>query len=70
VKGLPRIRDGRAGLVRFARDTFGRAGFEEIRRAQCVLSNVPVAAVWQHLQRREPPRAIVGRYRGGGRRSG
>ncbi len=49
----------RAGLEKFAHDTFGRAGDEEIRRAQFVLANVPVAAVRQHLQRREPPPPVV-----------
>jgi len=48
-----------ASLKKFARDTFGRAGFEEIRRAQFVLAEVPVAAVRQHLYRREPPPPIV-----------
>lgn len=46
-------------LQRFARETFGRAGADEIRRAQFVLSEVPVAAVRQHLLRREAPPAIV-----------
>jgi AcrR family transcriptional regulator len=52
-------RRSRAALEKFARDTFGRAGPDEIRRAQFVLANVPVAAVRQHLQRREPPPPIV-----------
>jgi AcrR family transcriptional regulator len=52
-------RRGEARLRNFARDTFGRAGPNEIRRAQFVLSEVPVAAVRQHLMRREPPPKIV-----------
>jgi AcrR family transcriptional regulator len=52
-------RRGEARLRRFARDNFGRAGPNEIRRAQFVLSEVPVAAVRQHLLRREPPPKIV-----------
>jgi hypothetical protein len=50
---------GEARLRKFARDTFGRAGPGEIRRAQFVLSEVPVAAVGQYLQRRERPPPIV-----------
>jgi AcrR family transcriptional regulator len=52
-------RHGEARLKKFARDTFGRAGPGEIRRAQFVLSEVPVAAVRQYLLRREPPPPIV-----------
>jgi AcrR family transcriptional regulator len=52
-------RRGEARLKKFARDTFGRAGPGEIRRAQFVLSEVPVAAVRQYLLRREPPPPIV-----------
>jgi AcrR family transcriptional regulator len=52
-------RRGEARLRKFARDTFGRAGPNEIRRAQFVLSEVPVAAVRQYLMRREPPPKIV-----------
>ena len=44
---------------RFARLVFGRAGPDEVRRAQFLLAEVPVAAVRQHLQRREPPPPIV-----------
>jgi len=66
-----------AGFEKFARDTFGSAKPDDIRRAQFVLAEVPVAAVRQHLHRREPPppivdeliratyRAIVGGYRAG-----
>jgi len=52
-------RRGEARLKKLARDTFGRAGPAEIRRAQFLLSEVPVAAVRQHLLRREPPPPIV-----------
>ena len=50
---------GEARIERLARETFGSAGAEERRRFQFVLSEVPVAAVRQHLYRREPPPAIV-----------
>lgn len=49
----------RASLEKFARDTFGSAGHDEIRRAQFVLAEVPVAAVRQHLYRHEPPPPLV-----------
>jgi AcrR family transcriptional regulator len=52
-------RRARASLEKFARDTFGRAGRDEVRRAQFVLAEVPVAAVRQHLYRREPPPPLV-----------
>ena len=52
-------RCGEARLRKFARETFGWAGPGEIRRAQFVLSEVPVAAVRPYLQRREKPPAIV-----------
>jgi AcrR family transcriptional regulator len=66
--GWPRsLRDGVAaqtermetGFARFARLVFGRAGRDELRRAQFLLAEVPVAAVRQHLHRREPPPPIV-----------
>jgi AcrR family transcriptional regulator len=65
------------GFARFARLVFGRDGLQEVRRAQFLLAEVPVAAVRQHLQRREPPpplvdelirityRAVVADYRAG-----
>ena len=53
------MRRARTALEKFACETFGRAGPDEIRRAQFVLANVPVAAVRQHLERREPPPPIV-----------
>ncbi len=52
-------RRGQERLRKFARDTFGRAGPNEIKRAQFVLSEVPVAAVRAYLQRREKPPSIV-----------
>lgn len=47
------------GFARFARLVFGRAGRDEIRRAQFLLAELPVGAVRQHLQRREKPPPIV-----------
>lgn len=47
------------GLARAARLIFGRAGPGEVRRAQFLLAEVPVAAVRRHLERREPPPPIV-----------
>jgi AcrR family transcriptional regulator len=52
-------RRGEARLKKLARDTFGRAGPGEIRRTQFLLAEMPVAAVRQHLMRREPPPPIV-----------
>ena len=48
-----------SGFARFARLVFGRAGRDEIRRAQFLLAEMPVGAVRQHLYRREPPPPIV-----------
>jgi AcrR family transcriptional regulator len=49
-----------AGCLRaFARQAFGRAGPAELRRATFVLAEVPLAAVRQHLERREPPPPLV-----------
>lgn len=48
-----------AGFVSAARLIFGRAGAEELRRAQFLLAEVPVAAVRRHLERREPPPPLV-----------
>jgi AcrR family transcriptional regulator len=48
-----------ACLRTFARNAFGRADAAELRRASFVLAEVPVAAVKQHLQRREPPPPLV-----------
>src|SRR5919205_616847 len=52
-------RQMQTGFARFARLIFGRAGKDEIRRAQFLLAEMPVGAVRQHLQRREPPPPIV-----------
>jgi len=75
-EGVARHRErGAAALEKFARSAFGAAGPDELRCAQFVLSEMPVAAVRQHLQRREPPppivdelirttyRAVIDRYR-------
>lgn len=48
-----------AAFTRFARLIFGRAGNDEIRRAQFLIIEIPVGAVRQHLQRREKPPPIV-----------
>jgi AcrR family transcriptional regulator len=50
-----------AGSARFARAVFGHDGPEEVRRSQFLLSEVPVAAVRQHLLRGEPPPPLVDR---------
>ena len=47
------------GAVRRARVIFGHDGPEERRLAQFLVAEVPVAAVRQHLLRREPPPPIV-----------
>ena len=49
----------RGEFARFARLVFGRAGRDEVRRAQFLLAEMPVGAVRQHLQRRETPPPIV-----------
>jgi AcrR family transcriptional regulator len=46
-------------LKTFARQAFGRAGPSELRRATFVLAEVPISAVRQHLERREPPPPLV-----------
>jgi AcrR family transcriptional regulator len=46
-------------LARFARDTFGRAGHSQLRRAGFVLAEVPGAAIKGHLERGEVPPPIV-----------
>ena len=48
-----------SGFARFAQLVFGRAGRDEVRRAQFLLAEMPVGAVRQHLQHREPPPPIV-----------
>jgi hypothetical protein len=49
------------GSAQYARLVFGRAGAEERRLGQFLLSEVPVAAVRQHLLRRESPPPLVDR---------
>src|ERR1700732_267348 len=46
-------------LPRFARPGFGRAGPTQLRRAAFVLAEVPIVVVRSHLERREPPPALV-----------
>jgi AcrR family transcriptional regulator len=53
------MRRARIAHEKFTRDTFGCAGPDELRRAQFVLAEVPVAAVRQHLRRGEAPPPIV-----------
>jgi len=50
-----------AGSRRRARVIFGDDGPEEVRLAQFLISEVPVAAVRQHLVRREAPPPLVDR---------
>jgi AcrR family transcriptional regulator len=71
-----------AGSLRRARVIFGKDGREEVRLAQFLIAEVPVAAVRQHLIRCEQPpplvdrmirttyRAIVADYRARKRRPG
>jgi AcrR family transcriptional regulator len=44
-----------AGGARFARLVFGQDSPEDLRAAQFLLAEVPLAAVGQHLRQREPP---------------
>ena len=53
-----------AGALRRARVVFGESGREEVRLAQFLISEVPVAAVRQHLVRNEPPPPLVDRLIG------
>jgi AcrR family transcriptional regulator len=50
---------GRTGTARFARLVFGADGPDELRRARFLLAQAPVAAVREHIARREPPPPIV-----------
>jgi AcrR family transcriptional regulator len=50
-----------AGSRRQARVIFGKEGREEVRLAQFLVSELPVAAVRQHLLRGEPPPPLVDR---------
>jgi AcrR family transcriptional regulator len=47
------------GAERRARVIFGHSGPEEVRLAQFLIAEVPVAAVRQHLLRQEPPPLLV-----------
>lgn len=49
----------KACLSHFARQAFGRADPNQLRRAAFVLAEVPGAAVKEHLRRREPPPPLV-----------
>jgi len=51
----------RTRSLKFAQLVFGCAGVKEDRLAQFLLGEVPVAAVRQHLLRREPPPPLVDR---------
>jgi AcrR family transcriptional regulator len=50
-----------AGSLRRARVIFGKDGREEVRLAQFLIAEVPVAAVRQHLVRCEQPPPLVDR---------
>jgi AcrR family transcriptional regulator len=50
-----------AGSLRRARVIFGGDGREQVRLAQFLISEMPVAAVRQHLVRGEPPPPLVDR---------
>ena len=50
-----------AGSLRRARVIFGEEGQQEVRLAQFLISEVPVAAVRQHLVRGEKPPPLVDR---------
>jgi AcrR family transcriptional regulator len=50
-----------AGSRKWARVIFGKAGRDEIRLAQFLISELPVAVVRQHLLRGEPPPELIDR---------
>ncbi|MBX9700559.1 MAG: TetR/AcrR family transcriptional regulator [Acetobacteraceae bacterium] len=50
---------GRAGTARFARLVFGTEDPQTLRRSEFLLAEAPVAAVRQHILRREPPPPLV-----------
>ena len=50
---------GKARAAGFARLIFGEDGPGELRRVQFLIAEVPVAAVRQHITRREPPPPLV-----------
>ena len=58
------VEESKRGTAHFAHLVFGQDGPEALRCAQFLLAEVPVAAVRQHLLRREPPPPIVDRLIG------
>jgi hypothetical protein len=48
-----------SGSRRWARAIFGKEGREEIRLAQFLISELPIATVRQHLLRGEPPPQLI-----------
>lgn len=52
-------REVEAGAVRHARAIFGAAGPAELRRAQFLVAELPLALVGRHLRLGEPPPALV-----------
>jgi AcrR family transcriptional regulator len=50
-----------AGSRQWARAIFGKDGRDEVRLAQFLISELPVAVVRQHLSRGEPPPQLVDR---------
>lgn len=50
-----------AGSRKWARVIFGKEGRDEIRLAQFLISELPVASVRQHLLRGEPPPELIDR---------
>ena len=59
MRVLNRFLQRKTCLRTFARNTFGRVGPAQLRRATFVLAEVPLAAVNAHLQRREAPPPLV-----------
>jgi AcrR family transcriptional regulator len=53
------VRRFETALPRVAREIMGGSDADSLRRAQFVLIDAPLAAVKPHLQRREPPPAMV-----------
>jgi hypothetical protein len=50
-----------AGSRKWARLIFGKEGRDEIRVAQFLISELPIAVVRQHVLRGEPPPQLVDR---------
>jgi len=48
-----------SAVADFAQRAFGLACADELRRAQFALVEAPIAAIKRHLERREPPPALV-----------